>query len=265
MSSRIWSVPLLLALSACSATQTPIPSSSSAAYLSARTVSTPSPTPSPSPAVTVLSTGDGDTLRVQQDNKAITVRLSCIDAPEANQPQGQAATDRLRELLPRDTPVTLRIVDTDRYGRTVAEVYRDGQSINLQLVAEGQAVVYPEYFDNCAATREQYLTAESNARAQRLAFWSEENPTLPWEWRRGVGEASPLENRSSPAAVSPIPTAFPTIAPAAALPACANNGGDCDCKDFTTQQQARQVLAAFPGDPHRLDGDRDGIPCESLP
>jgi micrococcal nuclease len=101
------------------------------------------------------------------------------------------------------------------------------------------------------------LTAESNARAQRIAFWSEENPILPWEWRRADRAPFP----ATPTEL--IPPAV--IAPSSALPAYAANGGDCDCKDFSTQQQARQVLAAAPGDPHRLDGDRDGIPCESLP
>ena len=31
----------------------------------------------------VLSVGDGDTLRVKQGGKTITVRLGCIDAPES--------------------------------------------------------------------------------------------------------------------------------------------------------------------------------------
>ena len=31
---------------------------------------------------TVLSIGDGDTIRVRQAGKALTVRLACIDAPE---------------------------------------------------------------------------------------------------------------------------------------------------------------------------------------
>jgi hypothetical protein len=39
--------------------------------------------------------------------------------------------------------------------------------------------------------------------------------------------------------------------------------GDCDCSDFSSQAQAQQYL--LPGDPYRLDGDRDGIACESLP
>ena len=39
---------------------------------------------------TVLSIGDGDTIRVRQAGKALTVRLACIDAPESAQtPYGQ--------------------------------------------------------------------------------------------------------------------------------------------------------------------------------
>ena len=38
---------------------------------------------------------------------------------------------------------------------------------------------------------------------------------------------------------------------------------DKNCSDFKTQEEAKKYL--LPGDPHRLDPDGDGIPCESLP
>lgn len=38
---------------------------------------------------------------------------------------------------------------------------------------------------------------------------------------------------------------------------------DYDCADFATQAQAQEHL--LPGDPYRLDGDDDGVACESLP
>ncbi len=47
------------------------------------------------------------------------------------------------------------------------------------------------------------------------------------------------------------------------LPECTKT--DCDCSDFATQQEAQKVLDKFPNDPYRLDGDGDGIACESLP
>jgi hypothetical protein len=60
-----------------------------------------------------------------------------------------------------------------------------------------------------------------------------------------------------PPVVTPTPTppAAPTPAPAATV--------DYDCADFQYQQDAQAHL--LPGDPYRLDGDRDGMACEDLP
>ena len=41
--------------------------------------------------------------------------------------------------------------------------------------------------------------------------------------------------------------------------------GNYDCTDFETQAQAKAVLEQDPSDPHYLDGEGDGIPCEDLP
>lgn len=41
--------------------------------------------------------------------------------------------------------------------------------------------------------------------------------------------------------------------------------GDLDCKDFKFQEEAQAVFNANPADPHNLDGDGNGIACESLP
>jgi hypothetical protein len=41
--------------------------------------------------------------------------------------------------------------------------------------------------------------------------------------------------------------------------------GDRDCSDFKTQPDAQAFYEAHqPGDPHRLDRDKDGIACEAL-
>lgn len=45
-------------------------------------------------------------------------------------------------------------------------------------------------------------------------------------------------------------------------------GLDRDCGDFPTWREAQDFYIAAggpPKNPHRLDGDRDGIACESLP
>jgi hypothetical protein len=38
-----------------------------------------------------------------------------------------------------------------------------------------------------------------------------------------------------------------------------------NCSDFSTQEQAQAVYNSDPSDPNDLDGDNDGVACESLP
>ena len=58
---------------------------------------------------TVVSIGDGDTLRLRQAGRLITVRLACIDAPELTQrPWGPLARQYLQDRLPLGSVVTLQ-------------------------------------------------------------------------------------------------------------------------------------------------------------
>ncbi|MCT0208664.1 thermonuclease family protein [Synechococcus sp. CS-1332] len=82
----------------------------------------------------------------------ITIRVSCIDAPEiAQAPYGMASRRLLQELAPIGAKVQLVIKDRDRYGRTVADIQRNGQSINLRMVRAGQAFAYRQYLAKCDA------------------------------------------------------------------------------------------------------------------
>ncbi|NJN87624.1 MAG: thermonuclease family protein, partial [Leptolyngbyaceae cyanobacterium SL_7_1] len=158
----------------------------------------------------VVSVGDGDTLRVESRSQQVTIRLACIDAPErAQAPWGESASARLAELAPIGQTVQLRAVDRDRYGRVVAEVFQADQLINLVLVAEGHAAVYRDYLDGCPENRDRYLQAETLAQQERMGFWQQENPVLPWEFRRANRNASSTESTT------------------AELPACLSS--DCDC------------------------------------
>jgi micrococcal nuclease len=88
---------------------------------------------------------DGDTLRVGVER----VRLIGIDAPEAHgavECHGREATRALAALLPVGTPVRLAydVERRDRYGRTLAYVYRrqDRLFVNARLVTDGHAVPF---------------------------------------------------------------------------------------------------------------------------
>ena len=213
----------------------------------------PTPALAQNTPATVASIGDGDTLRIRQSGQVKTIRLGCIDSPErAQTPWGQQSTSRLKQLLPLGKAVQVREMTQDRYGRTVAELYVSKQSVNLQMVKEGQAVVYRQYLSGCAATKTQYLQAEAQAKKQRLGFWNQKSPVLPWDYRRGRRSVNP---QTSTKVVSPVQAQL--------LPNCINS--DCNCSDFQTQAQAQQVLTVYPGDKFRLDGDSDGVACESLP
>ena len=137
------------------------------------------------PAVfTVLSVGDGDTISVRnQAGQKVKTRLACLDAPESSQrPAGPAARAALQQLLPVGSQVTLQVKDTDRYGRTIAEVYRGRTNINQALVGDGMAFVYWDYIAGC--DRSTYGRLEQQAKSQRLGVWSDPALVAPWDYRR---------------------------------------------------------------------------------
>ncbi len=125
----------------------------------------------PAEAATVVSIGDGDTLRVDDRGKRLTIRLACIDAPEmAQSPYGAQSRSLLAGLAPVGSDVSLRVLTTDRYGRTVAEILRGSQNVSLQMVRGGQAFAYRQYLSQCNAAT--YLGAERGAEFDRQGVWS---------------------------------------------------------------------------------------------
>ena len=130
----------------------------------------------------VVSIGDGDTIRVRHGGKLETIRLACIDAPEMAQvPYGDQARRYLQTRLRLEQEVTINPFSTDRYGRTVAEVIGD-INLNLALVEDGLAFVYPKYLGQCDATA--YLNAEYRASRHRFGIWRVPGGIeRPWQFR----------------------------------------------------------------------------------
>ena len=127
----------------------------------------------------VVSIADGDTVTVlDQENQQHRIRLAAIDTPERGQPFGQAARDAVGTLC-FNRFVTVRVRETDRYGRLVGWIEADGQSVNHRLVRDGMAWHYKQY-DKSSDLAE----LEQLARQHRLGLWSEPNPIPPWEWRK---------------------------------------------------------------------------------
>ena len=124
---------------------------------------------------------DGDTFEILSPNNTTTrVRLSEIDCPEkGGQPYGQKAKQFAINLVARKN-VTVEVVTTDRYSRTIGEVFlSSGESINRLLVAEGYAWWYSKYSkDNSLRDLERL------ARSQKKGLWHDDKPIPPWQWRK---------------------------------------------------------------------------------
>jgi endonuclease YncB( thermonuclease family) len=195
-------------------------------------------------AETVLSIGDGDTLTVSIGSVRRTIRLACIDAPEtAQKPYGMAARQKLLALAPVGSVVSLQTKTTDRYGRTVAEVYRNGRSVNLTMVSSGEAFAYRQYLSGC--DQAAYLGAEASAQRQRLGVWAVPGGIeKPWDFRRGRRARR-----------------LPPTGGAASTPAAAPAGPRLTCHQIGSYVRAQELLRQ--GYSH-LDGDGDGVACESL-
>ena len=100
--------------------------------------------------VVITSCYDGDTCTSSIGEK---IRLACIDTPEllgkhADPVRAKEARDYLRELVV-SRQVAIRRITTDRYGRTVAELFVDGFNVHQQLVASGHASIYWRYAYQC--------------------------------------------------------------------------------------------------------------------
>ena len=119
---------------------------------------------------------DGDTLVITGGDR---IRLIGVDTPEthhptkAAQPFGQEAfayTRRMTEgkrVVLRFDPGELK----DRYGRTLAYVYIDGQFLNESLIRQGLARALTNYpFSSDMKAR--FRAAEAQARAAKRGVWS---------------------------------------------------------------------------------------------
>lgn len=114
----------------------------------------------------VIGLTDADTLTVLVDRHAIKVRLAEIETAERGQPWANRAKQALSDKVFGQV-VELQVVDTDRYGRTLAKVFRDGRDINREMVREGNAWVYRKYLRD-----PMLLEDERIAREAEVGIWA---------------------------------------------------------------------------------------------
>ena len=129
-------------------------------------------TPAEEFAGKVVGVSDGDTITVLRNRTPIKVRLHGIDCPEIGQDFGSRAKAFTSELV---FGQVVKVVpwDTDRYGRTVADVIlADGRILNHELVRAGLAWRYRKYAPDIGTLAE----LEAAARDAKRGLWSQPNP-----------------------------------------------------------------------------------------
>lgn len=127
----------------------------------------------------VIYITDGDTITVLDESKnQIRVRLHGIDCPEKGQDYGNVAKEFTADFC-KGKSVEVVQTDTDRYGRIVAYVIADKDTLNVALLKSGLAWHYKRYDSNPV-----WAEYENKARSEKKGLWSMHNPVEPWIWRK---------------------------------------------------------------------------------
>ena len=106
------------------------------------------------------------------------VRLDRIDAPESDQPFGEASKRHLKSII-AGRRVAVQYEREDKYGRLLGIVFLEGEDINLRMVKDGCAWHY-RHFDDTPA----YAAAEREARSAKRGLWADANAEPPHDFRR---------------------------------------------------------------------------------
>ena len=128
----------------------------------------------------VVKVVDGDTLKILQQGKEVTIRLAEIDAPEYKQPFWKKSKKALEKRV-AGKRVTVEEFDRDQYGRIVGHVYLNDVWINGELVQQGYAYVYERY-----AVSKKLYEFEAEAAKHHRGVWKlpAAERIKPWKWRK---------------------------------------------------------------------------------
>lgn len=139
------------------------------------------PSPENTMSADVTEVVDGDTIKVKIGDREETVRFLLVDTPETVhpskpvQPFGPEASDFVKETLEgRTVELEKDVSERDKYGRFLAYVYIDGESIQKKLLERGLARVAYVYEPNVKYV-DEYRAIQEQAQKEGKGIWSVEN------------------------------------------------------------------------------------------
>lgn len=129
--------------------------------------------------IAIKSCHDGDTCRTISGER---IRFACIDAPELDQPYGQASRDHLRSLVGGKT-IRIERKGTDRYNRTIGALYINNKLVQLEQIKAGTAWANERFKRDCPDWKS--IESEFNkAKGNRIGLFNTTTAIEPWRWRK---------------------------------------------------------------------------------
>jgi len=209
--------------------------------------------------VTVIEIVDGDTIKVLLDGTRYSVRYIGMDTPERGESFFAESTAANRQLVEGQQVILVKDVsETDRYNRLLRYIYLpDGTFVNAELVKQGYAVVAT--FPPDVRHQDLFLKLEREARETGQGLWAQSFINEP------APSSPPLTNTPAPAPTDmlsptnvPQPTEQTNCDPSYPTVCIPPSPPDLDCGDIPYRN-----FTVLSPDPHRFDGDNDGVGCES--
>ena len=177
---------------------------------------------------------DGDTIEIDTGER---VRLIGINSPEVGEDCYEEAKEELERLiLGKKVTLEADVEDKDKYGRLLRYIYADFSLQGGDIVSgEDEFINYGMVFLGLAYEYEY-------GQNTKYSDWFEKAEILAKEDGRGC-----LWKNTKEGSII-----------------CSSNY--YNCADFSTQAEAQSVMEfCGSGDIHYLDGDSDGVACETLP
>ena len=179
---------------------------------------------------------DGDTIKVDGQS----IRFALADAYEMIDEKGIVARDFIASICPVESSV---LVDEDdgqtqgSYGRILAVIYCNGTNLNEAVLEEGHAVIDQRFCEDSEFSSEEW--AKKYGCTQTLQKKEDEKTSQP-----------PASATSTQTNENDCDPSYPDVCIPPSPP-------DLDCSDVPYHN-----FKVLQPDPHRFDGDKDGIGCE---
>jgi len=200
---------------------------------------------------------DGDTIKVDGNS----IRFTLVNTPEIGEYGYGQARDLIGKICPPGSTV---LVDEDdkqtqgSYGRMIAVIYCNGMNLNKAILDQGYGKIDTYFCTKSEFEYDGWAQQHGCAAKKTQEYTPPKTKTDPPKSEQPKSESSqsntePVQTETEPAQ-SNTPSCDPSY-PDFCIPP---PPPDLDCGDIPQKK-----FTVLQPDPHRFDGDKDGIGCES--